>query len=685
MRLIELLSDLASSHANTVILGDLNLHVDWENFSSLDYSSTALADFFSEIGFRQFVHQPTHGDNILDVVLSSSDKIKNVSLLPPLANADHCIVSFQINALFHETWVYPTPDFLSVDYSRLNHYFSGVDWLSLFDSYVTVDDLYQRFLSVIYEGLARFGSMKLPTAQTLRYPAQIKSLLEQKQRLFNKLENPLSNFLYKKVCSDIDHHLKKFLANLEHRLSSRNSMSRLYRYVHRKIKTRAALPSIKDQDQKECRTDGEKAEALGEYFASVFAPASSHESFRTVGITGPFFSCNNIIFHPDEVAIILKNLKPSSSELYDGIPQIVYRKCASTLSKPLTHLLNLSMYFGEVPNLWKEAIVTAIPKSPTANLVTEFRPISLNPTPIKVMEKIIRNKLLSRLDKFHGIPPEQHGFLPGKSTMTNLVDSLFDWRKARNAGKSLDIIYFDFSKAFDKVPHSALLFKLEHIGVSGKLLDWFRSYLENRHMTVKVGQHFSRKYPCTSGVPQGGALSPLLFLIYTIELPQLLKTSPDVKVQIYADDIKIYSAYDDTNRTNVHSALSLAIQNLTAWTLHWGLPLNPNKCSLLHIGDCETLGYTINGVYLNKCESVLDLGVKNSKTKEDLEEKGMAYHKSVKSFNDQASKIQLVIDELPATIFTAQREIVKFFIQREKYHTTAGGILKEAMEKLEKK
>ncbi|EYC11317.1 hypothetical protein Y032_0051g2139 [Ancylostoma ceylanicum] len=374
MRLIELLSDLASSHANTIILGDLNLHVDWENFNSLDYSSTALADFFSEVGFRQFVHQPTHGNNILDVVPSSSDKIKNVSLLPLLANADHCIIFFEINDLFNETRVYPTPDFLSVDYSGLNHYFLGIDWFSLFDSYVTVDDLNQRFLRVIYEGLARFGSMKLPTQLTLCYPTQIKSLLEQKQRLFNELENP-SNCLYKKVCSDIDHHLKKFLANLEHRLSSRNSMSRLYRYVHRKIKTRATLPCIKDQHKKEYRTDGEKAEALGEYFASVFAPASPHESYGTVDITSPVFSCNNIFFYPDEVAIILKNLKPSSSELYDGIPQIVYRKCASSLSKPLTHLLNLSMYFGEVPNLWKEAIVTAIPKSLTANSVTECRPI----------------------------------------------------------------------------------------------------------------------------------------------------------------------------------------------------------------------------------------------------------------------------------------------------------------------
>ncbi|KAK6736349.1 hypothetical protein RB195_019184 [Necator americanus] len=77
--------------------------------------------------------------------------------------------------------------------------------------------------------------------------------------------------------------------------------------------------------------------------------------------------------------------------------------------------------------------------------------------------------------------------------------------------------------------------------------------------------------------------------------------------------------------------------------------------------------------------------VKNSKTKEELEEKGMAYHKSVKAFNEQASKIQLVIDELTATIFTNQREIVKFFIQREKFHSTAAGLLKEAIDKLKKK
>lgn len=91
---------------------------------------------------------------------------------------------------------------------------------------------------------------------------------------------------------------------------------------------------------------------------------------------------------------------------------------------------------------------------------------------------------------------------------------------------------------------------------------------------------------------------------------------------------------------------------------------------------------------MRECLEAMDVArheVKTSKTKDVLEEKGMIYHKSVKAFNDQASKIQIVIDELPVTIFTNQREIVKFFKEREKFHSTANDILKEAISSLSKK
>ncbi|EYC03347.1 hypothetical protein Y032_0094g2706 [Ancylostoma ceylanicum] len=432
--------------------------------------------------------------------------------------------------------------------------------------------------------------------------------MEQKQRLFSTLVDPLSNQLYKKVCSDIDIHLKKFLTYLERRLSSSSSMTRLHNYVRHRIKPKTALSVLTDQLGRNCATDYDKAEALAQYFASVF----STESDSDVHSPNPIpvvHSCNDVFFHPTEIYKLLKALKPSFSECYDGIPQVVYQKCADTLCKPLADLLNLSLHFGEVPTVWKEAIVTPIPKNSIANSVTDFRPISINPTPVKVMEKIIRKKLLSWLEKFHVIPPEQHGFLSGRSTATNLADSVFDWRLAHGAGKSVDIIYLDLAKAFDRVPHSKLLLKLEHVGISGRLLNWFRSYLQGRGMTVKVGQHFSKRYPCTSGVPQGGVLSPLLFIIYTMELPQLLRTSPDINVQVYADDIKVYGGYVEQNRDEVHSALELSITRMLEWASEWDLPINLNKSCFLHIGNCDTLGYSVNGIALKQCESVTDLGV----------------------------------------------------------------------------
>ncbi|KAK6048923.1 reverse transcriptase [Cooperia oncophora] len=183
------------------------------------------------------------------------------------------------------------------------------------------------------------------------------------------------------------------------------------------------------------------------------------------------------------------------------------------------------------------------------------------------------------------IPKEQHGFLSGASTVSNLLDSLFDWQSALNNGKSVDIVFVDLSKAFDRVCHRRLLVKLQHLGISGQLLDWLRSFLNQRYMTVKVRHSFSDRHHCQSGVPQGSVLSPLLFLVYTLDLPAYITTSPEVKVQMYADDIKIYAAYDTTNKSEVQAAFRLSLAKMSEWAASWGLTINLNKCSLLHLGD----------------------------------------------------------------------------------------------------
>lgn len=129
-------------------------------------------------------------------------------------------------------------------------------------------------------------------------------------------------------------------------------------------------------------------------------------------------------------------------------------------------------------------------------------------------------------------------------------------------------------------------------------------------MTVKIGGKFSDRHHCCSGVPQGGALSPLLFLIYTMDLPSvILEGSKNIGLQLYADDIKIYGSYNDENFIEVTEELSRCIGKLVTWASKWDLTVNLDKCFVMHIGVGARNQYTINGVTLKSCDVSRDLGV----------------------------------------------------------------------------
>ncbi|EYC09990.1 hypothetical protein Y032_0058g2927 [Ancylostoma ceylanicum] len=554
--------------------------------------------------------EPTRGTTVLDLVLSNSHIISDVSLLPPLFNSDHNVVEFKVSEEIASPIAFPMPDYMRADYVSLNQYLSGIDWLHVFNHYTSATDVYRRFCAQLYAALSKFVPFKTQRLPGLTYPPHLQSLFAQRQRLFDSLSDPLTDPLYRKVCSDVDHHLKKFLANYERRLASKRNLKSLFGFIRQKTRSHASLPVLTDMSGLHHCSDEGKASALGKYFSQVYTVSS-----RNVGRTAAHecsrfeHGCSDVYFDPSSVLNLLRKLKPSTTEPFDGIPPIVYNKCASSLFLPLAHIFNISLLLGEVPDAWKHAIVTAIPKIPNASLVSDFRPISITPPPIKVMERIIRDKLSTWLDRFHVVPSEQHGFVSGRSTTTNLIDCIHDWSLALNEGKCVDVIYMDLSKAFDKVSHPKLLNKLESFGIRGRLLSWFESYLDSRHMVVKVGRSFSKSYPCTSGVPQGGALSPLLFLVYTADLASFLNTSINIRVRFYADDIKLYGAYSKDNQTVVQSTLRNSVERMMEWASSWDLPVNLSKCVVLHIGEPAPIVYEVNGVALKTCDVVSDLGV----------------------------------------------------------------------------
>ena len=164
---------------------------------------------------------------------------------------------------------------------------------------------------------------------------------------------------------------------------------------------------------------------------------------------------------------------------------------------------------------------------------------------------------------------------PSYLTLTLCQFSLLPQRSAlcqHHAGKQIDIIYLDRSKAFDKVDDTKLLGRLHQYGITGKLHDWFRSYLQERKQQVTVLGATSRELPVTPGVPQGSLLGPILFLLFVDDLPNTVKTS---RVACYADDSKIFKSIDSITDCN---ALQSDLNDLVSWSESSGLMFNQSKC-----------------------------------------------------------------------------------------------------------
>lgn len=606
--LINALYILCSDNIPVLVLGDFNIEVDWVHICPKSAAAAKFCDVFNNLLLTQLVKSATRGTSVLDLILSSASFVDQVKLLPPLGCSDHSVVQFYLEHKCSNTLSLPEPDYNRVDYAKLNQYLHDIDWYQIFDNYTSTSDLYYRMCVVLYEILSYLVPFRSVRYEIMHYPQHIQNLIAQKHRLFNEIDHPLQDSRYQLLCRKICRHIKKFTLYKERRLLGLSKTAFL-RYLKAKIKGLNTPTVLYDSLGNYLLNSKDKAKALGLHFAAVFNCSDSTPCHTPISINPVSSKFPNISIHPGEVLHVMKSLKPSLSATYEGIPQIVFRKCSHTLCYPLSIIFNASLHFGEVPEIWKEALVTAIPKVSNASLVSQYRPISICPTPIKIMEKVIQEKILGWLLNQGIIPNDQHGFLPGASTTTLIVDVINDWFTALDEKKSIDVIFFDLSKAFDKVSHVKLLYKLNHFGIRGQLLLWIEDYLKNRYMTVKYGNEYSDRYKCTSGVPQGGGLSPLLFLAYTADLPSFLRSRAGVEVRLFADDIQIYVAYPNNSSDSAYQKISLAIESMMCWAEQWDIPLNIEKTVHLHLGNTQIKHFMIDDIVLKTVDSFKYLGI----------------------------------------------------------------------------
>ena len=227
------------------------------------------------------------------------------------------------------------------------------------------------------------------------------------------------------------------------------------------------------------------------------------------------------------------------------------------------------------------------------------------------MESIIRDNMLLHLVKYALIKQSQHGFMSHKSCQTNLIEYLDTLTKLVDEGYCVDVIYLDFAKAFDKVPHRRLLLKLEAHGVSGKVLQWIQSWLTARLQRVVLNGSTSDWIPVTSGVPQGSVLGPILFVVFINDLDEVLDLV-DGFVSKFADDTK----YGRVIRNEEDQAkMQRDIDKLLEWADKWQMDFNAKKCKMMHFGGKNLRytycmgGYAPGGTILENVKEEKDIGV----------------------------------------------------------------------------
>ncbi|KAF1431540.1 hypothetical protein FQV24_0014484, partial [Spheniscus mendiculus] len=270
--------------------------------------------------------------------------------------------------------------------------------------------------------------------------------------------------------------IRKAKAQIQCNLTAvvKDNKKSFYKYINDKKRAKENLHPLLDAQGNIVTEDEEKAEVLNAFFASV----CNRQTGYPQGTQPPELEDRDgeqdepLIIQEEAVNDLLCHLDTHKSMGPDGIHPRVLRELAEELAKPLSIIYQQSWLTGEVPDDWRLANVTPIYKKGWKEDPGNYRPVSLTSVPGKITERFVLRVLTRHVRDNQGIRPSQHGFMKGRSRLTNLISFYDQVTRLVDEGKAVDVVYLDFSKAFDAISHSILLEKLAAHGLDRWTLRW---------------------------------------------------------------------------------------------------------------------------------------------------------------------------------------------------------------------
>jgi hypothetical protein len=401
------------------------------------------------------------------------------------------------------------------------------------------------------------------------------------KRAFNKLTALVKQALRKHRDSDWENFLEKMGPNP---LSSRPFWQKINKFRGKASNSR--LPLLKHNNQN-YETDREKCDLFSLTLADTFKPNTERtddeftahvDEFvrnRTKNIKKPKFNKITI----NELTQAIKKTKSETSPGLDKISNLMIQKLQAKSLDRLLSIFNKSVEEGIVPSEAKISTITMIPKkTDDPNSPTNYRPISLTSCLVKLLERIMCNRLYKFLCKNNILIEEQSGFRRNRRTADNLYYLTQKVAESFNRGKRALCIFFDICKAFDKVWHNGLIYKLAKANVPDYLINWIQNFLTNRKFCVNVNGEVSELREIEAGVPQGSVLSPLLFSIFINDIP-IRKNPNGSQSTLFADDLA--STFFFKKKGIVENQIKKYLLDLELWLTKWKMKMAAHKCNYI--------------------------------------------------------------------------------------------------------